>query len=149
MAKKYVAQMTAWAEKSVAGVLNEEQRSRHRQILWQVLEFNGGVRALTNNPTFAKEVGLSVDQQQKAMKIEADFQAAWLKLVRANPVGGNGPVPGEEALTKKCEEDALRLLTAEQKKKWNELLGEPFKGDVVQFIIPGLRPVKFKAPEKK
>jgi hypothetical protein len=29
------------------------------------------------------------------------------------------------------------------------LLGEPFKGDVVQFPIPGLRPVTFKAPEKK
>jgi hypothetical protein len=148
-ARKHVAAMTAWADKSLAGVLDPEQRVRHRQILWQVLEFTGGVRAMTNNPAFAKEVGLSADQQRKARKIEADFQAAWLKLVRTNPAGGNGPVPGEEALAKKANEDATKMLTAEQKKKWNELLGEPFKGDVVQFTIPGLRPVKFQAPEKK
>lgn len=147
-AKKYTAEMTTWAEKSLADLLSPEQRTRHRQILWQVLEFNGGVRGMAANPVFAKDVGLTADQQARAKKIEADYQAAWMKLVRANP-GGNAAIPGEEALAKKYEEAALKLLTDEQKKKWNELLGEPFKGDIVQFPIPGLRPVTFKAPEKK
>src|SRR5262249_15554931 len=130
-------------------LLTADQRPRHRQIVWQVLEFNGGVRGMVANPIFAKEVGLTANQQKQGQKINADHQAAWIKLVQANPLVGNGPVPGEDALTKKSEEAALKLLTAEQKKKWNEVLGEPFKGDVVPFPVPGLRPNPFKAPEEK
>ena len=67
------------------------------------MEFNGGVRGMAPNPVFAKEVGLSADQLKQAKKIDADYQAAWLKLVRANP-NGNAAPPGEEELTKKYEE---------------------------------------------
>lgn len=150
-ARNQTAKMTKWAEQSLAGALTADQQKRHRQILWQVLEFNGGVRGQAANDVFAKEVGLSADQLKKAKKIEADYLAAWQRLVRANPVaaGGNGPVPGEEELAKKAEEAALKLLTAEQKKKWNAALGAPFKGEIVQFNIPGLRPVTFQAPAEK
>jgi hypothetical protein len=147
--KAYAAKLTKWADETVAAILTAEQQKRHRQIVWQVLEFTGGVRGMAASPVFAKEVGLTADQQKQARKIEADYYAGWQKLVRANPLVGNGPVPGEEELAKKAEEAALKLLTAEQKKKWNEVLGEPFKGEIVQFTIPGLRPVTFKAPEKK
>ena len=148
-AKTYAAKVTKWADETVAAVLKTEQQKRHRQIVWQVLEFTGGTRTLAANPVFAKEIGLTADQLKQAKKIDADYYAGWQKLVRANPLVGNGPVPGEEALAKKSEETALKLLTAEQKKKWNEALGEPFVGEVKQFTIPGLRPVTFKAPEKK
>ena len=147
--KAQIAKVTKWADETVAAILTAEQQKRHRQIIWQVLEFNGGVRAMTANPAFAKEIGLTADQLKQAKKIEADYQAGWLKLVRANPAVGNGPVPGEEELAKKSDAAALKLVTAEQKKKWNEALGEPFKGEVKQFPIPGLRPVTFKAPAEK
>ena len=137
-----------WADKAVADLLTTEQRPRHRQIVWQVLEFNGSVSGMVADPVFAKELGLTADQQKQAKKIEADFKAAWLKLTQANP-GGNAPLPGEDALVKKYEEAALKLLTAEQKKKWNELLGEPFKGDILPIPVPGLRPNPFKAPAEK
>jgi hypothetical protein len=148
-AKSYTTKMTKWAEQSLAGALTTDQQTRHRQILWQVLEFNGGIRGQAANDVFAKEVGLTADQLKKAKKIEADYYSAWQKLVRANPLVVNATVPGEEELAKKAEEAALKLLTAEQKKKWNAALGEPFKGEIVQFTIPGLRPVTFKAPAEK
>jgi hypothetical protein len=147
--KAHFATVTTWADKAAADLLTTEQRPRHRQILWQVLEFNGGVRSMAANPVFAKEVGLTADQLKQARKIEADYYAGWQKLVKANPLVGNGPVPGEEALAKKAEDAAIKLLTAEQKKKWNEELGEPFRGDIVQFPVPGIPPVKFKAPAEK
>ena len=138
-----------WADKAVADLLTTEQRPRHRQIVWQVQECSsGGVRGMAANPVFAREVGLTADQQKQAAKIEADFRAAWLKLVQAGP-GRNAPLPGEDALVKKSEEAALKLLTAEQKKKWNEVLGEPFQGDVVPFPVPGQRPNPFKIPAEK
>jgi hypothetical protein len=148
-ARTHVAKVTTWADETVGTLLMPEQQKRHRQLVWQVLEFNGGVRVMAANPAFAKEIGLSADQLKQAKKIDADYYTAWMKLVRANPLIGNGPVPGEEELSKKSNEAVLKLLTAEQKKKWNEALGEPFKGEVKQFPIPGIRPVPFKAPEKK
>ncbi len=148
-ARAYAAKLAKWADETVATVLKAEQQKRHCQIVWQVLEFTGGMRALAVNPAFAKEIGLTADQLKQAKKIDADYYVGWQKLVRANPIVGNGPVPGEDALAKKSEEATLKLLSAEQKKKWNEALGEPFVGEVKQFTIPGLRPVTFKAPEKK
>lgn len=147
--KAQVAKLTKWADETVAAVLAPEQQKRHRQLVWQISEFNGGVRGMAANPVFAREVGLTADQLKQAKKIDADYQAGWLKLVRANPGVGNGPVPGEEELAKKCEEAALKLLTAEQKKKWNAALGEPFKGEIRQYPVPGLRPVTFKPPAEK
>jgi hypothetical protein len=148
-AKAQVAKLTKWADETVGTLLMPEQQKRHRQIVWQVLEFNGGTLALFSLPAFAKEIGLSADQLKQGKKLEADYLAGWQKLVRANPGVGNGPIPGEAELAKKTEEAALKLLTSEQKKKWNEALGEPFKGEVKQFPIPGARPVMFKAPAEK
>jgi hypothetical protein len=147
--KAQVAKLTKWADETVATVLTPEQQKRHRQLVWQVTEFNGGVRAMAANSVFAKEVGLTADQLKQARKIDADYYSGWQKLVRANPAVGNGPVPGEEELAKKAEDAALKLLTAEQKKKWNAALGEPFKGDIKQYPVPGQRPVAFKPPAEK
>src|SRR5262245_39817574 len=101
-----IAKVTKWADETAAAILDRDQQKRHRQILWQVLECYGGPRALTANPEFAKTIGLTADQQKQAKKIEADYQTGWLKLVRANPLVGNGPVPGEEELAKKSDEAA-------------------------------------------
>jgi len=148
-AKAQAAKVTKWAEETVVAILTPEQQKRHRQILWQVLESGGGAYGQAANPVFAKEVGLTADQVKQAKKIETDYLAAWQKMALANPLAGNMPLPGEEELRKKAEDAALKLLKPEQKKRWNEALGEPFKGEVWNFPIPGLRQKTFKAPAEK
>jgi hypothetical protein len=147
--KAQIATVTKWADETVAAILTREQQKRHRQIVWQVLECYNGPRALTANAEFAKEIGLTAEQLKRAKKIEEDFRADWHKLVQANPAVGTAAVPGGEELAKTSDGAALKLLTTEQKKKWNEALGEPFKGQVKQFPVPGLRPVPFNAPAEK
>lgn len=137
-----------WADQAVADLLTAEQKPRHRQIVWQVLEFNGGVVGMATNPVFAREVGLSGEQQKKAEQFYAEYYKAWLKLVKMNP-GGNAPIPGEEKLYEQANEKALKLLTAEQRKKWNEVLGPPYQGEIAPLPIPGIPPKPFKAPAEK
>jgi hypothetical protein len=144
---KYQADTGRWADKAIGGVLTDKQLPRYREVVWQMMEFTGGPIGMMTNPVFAKAIGVTADQQKKVAKIEADYQAAWEKLVKMNPfAGGNAALPGEEKLRKETDEKALALLTSEQKKKWNEQLGEPFQGDIAP-LTPGLPP--FKAPEKK
>lgn len=138
----------AWLDRSVAGVLTAGQLPRYRQVVWQVLEFNDGPVALAANPVFARELGLTADQARKARQVEADYARAWDRLVRANP-GRAGPLPGEEALVAKANETALKLLTADQKKKWDEVLGKPYGGEITPLPIPNQPPRAFKAPTAK
>jgi hypothetical protein len=142
----YFVEAGKWADKAVAGVLTEEQRPRHRQITWQVLEFLGGPVGMATNPVFAREIGLSADQVKRAEKVQAEYQAAWQRLVQANPLAGNAPIPGADQLQAKADEAVLKLLTDDQKKKWNEVLGEPFKGDI--HLLPGMPPFKAPGPKK-
>src|SRR5262245_44862607 len=93
------------ADQAVAAELTPEQRPRDRQIVWQVMEFNGGVVGMATNPVFAKEVGLNGEQQKKAKQYYDEYYKAWLKLVQMNP-GGNAPIPGADKIYDQANEKA-------------------------------------------
>lgn len=138
----------AWLDRSVAGVLTAGQLPRYRQVVWQVLEFNDGPVALAANPVFARELGLTAEQARKARQVEADYARAWDRLVRANP-GRAGALPGEDELVAGANAASLKLLTADQKKKWDEALGKPYGGEITPLPIPNQPPRVFKAPAAK
>jgi hypothetical protein len=137
-----------WADRAVAERLTADQYPRYRQIVWQVLEFNGGPLGMASNPVFSKEIGFTPEQIKKAEQIAAEYYKAWKKLALAGPLG-NAPVPGADKLSEDANEKALKLLTAEHKKKWNAALGEPFEGDITPLPVPGMPPKPFKAPAQK
>jgi hypothetical protein len=93
---------------------------------------------VANNPVAAKALGLTDDQKKEFAGLLEERTAA----VRASRNAGPDAFA---AAVKPPNEKLLKALTAEQKKKWNELQGEPFKGEFV--LQPGMRP--FKPPEKK
>jgi hypothetical protein len=144
--RPYQDELGKWADKALAGVLTGEQLPRHRQITWQVLEYLGGVTGMASNPAFARAIGLSADQQKRAAKIDADHQAAYMKLAQTAGPLGNAPVPGADRLRANADAAALKLLSDAQKKAWNEQLGEPFKGNV--YLIPGVPPFQAPGPKK-
>lgn len=145
------AQVRAYTElakktdQAVDALLKADQKRRFREIVWQVIEHATGPLAMANNPAFAKELGLTDAQKRTAAKIVKDREAAILAAkkgprdpggVGGNP-GGAGGNPGGAGVAKltpqQLEEirekhDALLMaaLTDGQKRKWDEVTGQPF-----------------------
>ena len=120
------AKAVAKLEADVKAVLTPAQNKRATEVRLQM----SGTRALTQ-PDVAKELGLSEDQVKK---IEAALDVP-------RPDGGGrapgGGQPSQEEMAKMREEfvkareaanaKALAVLTPEQKKKWDAMLGKKFE----------------------
>lgn len=100
-------------EKSVTEVLDEPQLVRLLQLLWR----ETGLASLERDDV-AKALGLSDEQRGKLSPILADRQSGQRTLRDATP---------EDAAQKRKEwDDQLRaVLSEEQAKQWEELLGPP------------------------
>jgi hypothetical protein len=125
-------------EKAVVEGLSPEQARRLKQIAWQ----EGGASAF-GDPELAEALGLTDDQKEQIRTIQGEALRA---LVRS---GGHRQGPPRPEDWKKAEEawrtardQVVGLLTADQKAKWKELKGEPFRGEI-RTPFPGsfgLRP---------
>ncbi len=129
-------------ENSLLEGLGPEQVKRLKQIAWQ----ESGASAF-DDPEFAQALGLTEGQKEQIRAIQnAARQAMW-----AAPQPGRGPSldwKKAEAAWRTARDQAVGLLTPEQKARWKELKGEPFKGEV-RLSHPGafgLRPGPPKRP---
>jgi Spy/CpxP family protein refolding chaperone len=117
-------EMMKEADKQVGEILKPEQTKRLKQIGYQL----AGAGAFAN-PDVAKALSISDDQKKEIQQINQDSFAQMRELFQ-------GGAPDEatmkkvQALRKEAAEKAEKLLTDEQKKKWKELTGEPFKGEI-------------------
>lgn len=100
-------------EKSVSEALDEPQFARLLQLVWR----EAGLASLERDDV-AKALGLDDEQREKLRPILADRQSGQRMLAGAPP---------EIAAEKRKEwDDQLRaVLTEEQAKQWDELLGPP------------------------
>src|SRR5262249_27236575 len=113
-------------EKAIMQRLGPEQEKRLRQIALQQL----GPSAFGETEVVAA-LGLTVSQQSQIRGIQSDRSRP--------PWNGPGPRPagrgpnvrprGEDPRSSHLEK-ILAVLTAEQREKWSELVGEPFKGTI-------------------
>jgi Spy/CpxP family protein refolding chaperone len=117
-------------EKVVKDILKPDQVKRLKQISLQ----QRGLQAV-NDPEVATALNLTEEQKAKVKSMQEENRTAARDLRQ----GGNR----DEARTKlqemrKANEEKIQtLLTSEQKAKWKELTGEPFKGEIT---FPGRRP---------
>lgn len=122
-------------EKLLAKTLKPEQSKRLNQIVRQ----QAGIQAFTQEDV-QKELGLTDDQKKKIKGILDDLTEDVAELSRPSNKdkekgkGGFGfPRLSPEArekiakLREKAKESILDTLTAAQKDKWKELVGEPFE----------------------
>ncbi len=129
-ARKKFAEATQAAEKEMAGILSAEQTKRLKEITLQ----QAGPMALAR-PEVAKDVGLTDDQLAKIKEITD----AYASETRAQFQAGGGGGDREEArkkretLRKDTGDKVLALLKDDQKKAWEKLVGEPFKGEIQPF----------------
>ena len=113
------------AEKDVFAMLKPEQAKRMRQIALQQQRLARGFE----NLEVAKVLKLSEEQTKKMREIRESAAKESTKL-------SEGAKSRDEVQKKKtefakaAEEKLLRVLTDEQRARWTELLGEPFRGEL-------------------
>ena len=104
------------AEKKMAAVLTDEQRTRLKQIRLQTL----GVNALSD-PEFAEELALSAEQREKLQQMQG-------RIRQARQDGGSA-----ENLRERFTNAVMDLLTPEQKEKLESLRGKKFDTSSLQL----------------
>jgi Spy/CpxP family protein refolding chaperone len=139
-AKKF-EEMRKEADKFVAEILKPEQVKRLKQI---TLQQQGG-RAL-EDPEVAKELNLTDDQKTKVKEIMEDTGNQIRELFQGGGGFSEETRKKMQEINKTATEKATGLLTADQKAKWKEMTGEPFKGEI-RFGPPGGG--QRRPPEKK
>jgi Spy/CpxP family protein refolding chaperone len=111
-------------EKSVAGLLKPEQMKRLKQISLQLR----GAGAF-GNPEVAKALNLTDEQKEKLKAIQEETGRAVRELFQGG--GDRAEMRKKMAeLHKGANEKATALLTDDQKAKWKEMTGTPFKGEI-------------------
>lgn len=127
---------------AIAGALTAEQYRRFRELFWQVYEAARGPTMVATNPVAAKVLGLTDEQKKEFAGLRDEFETA----MRAAPRKfGPAAPPAADSPGKVINEKVVKALTTGQKKKWNEMQGEPFQGQLV--LQPGMRPIT--APARK
>ncbi|MBY0525454.1 MAG: serine/threonine protein kinase [Gemmataceae bacterium] len=116
--------------RTLEAILNPEQGRRLAQIAIQ----QQGTRAFMETDV-ADALQLTSDQRQKIRIIHDELFGV---STRYGPPGGGWKKPDDSA--KIAKEQILNVLTAEQKAKWKELTGEPFKGEIRHGFFGGHGP---------
>lgn len=123
--REKIQEMREKSEKLLADILKPEQLKRLKQIELQQQGLMGALR----NREVASSLGLTEDQREQLRALQQDFIRAMRDLRES---GGDRREMFEkiQEFRKSTEEKILKVLTSEQKAKWKELTGEPFKGEI-------------------
>lgn len=142
LAAEYAAKITELNQKAAGealGLLSDAQRRRTEQLRLQ----QQGLRAFSTNQV-AEKLGLSQEQRDAIAKLNQRVSVFGRGTDRdrtANPPNPNVPAQDrfqqavDEANKRAAEtrEKILAILTPEQKAKWSEMAGEPFKFPTPQW----------------
>ena len=121
---KRVAELTA-QEQSLAELLRPEQTVRLQQLLLQ----QQGVRAFAD-PQVAQALELTAEQKATIRTILSEAGLSRPES-RGAPPHYHGPPPRKgEDYWKSVREKVLKVLTAEQRTRWDAKFGLPFKGEL-------------------
>ncbi len=117
----------AEARKKLDDVLLPHQLKRLKEISIQ----NQGIRALADKE-LAKAIGMTDEQQEELVSIQEGIAESFRELFR----GGQDRENIREKMTElreKSQSDIMAVLTDDQKQKFEEMKGEPFKMPERQF----------------
>jgi Spy/CpxP family protein refolding chaperone len=117
--------LNAETRKSLEGILNPEQGKRLLEIVYQ----QRGAMAFVD-PEVVKALSLSEEQQGKVKSINEEMQAGMRDLFTPGQAPDEDTRKKMDDLRKSTGDKLVALLTPEQKTKWTQLQGEPFKGEI-------------------
>jgi Spy/CpxP family protein refolding chaperone len=120
--RQKVEGMRAEVEKQLATILNEQQMKRLKQIALQVEGY-----AALERPEIADQVGLTKEQRQKIRDILRQAGEKRREAFQQGQGDRQAAFQRMREIRQWVDGEIEKLLTAEQKKKWQELVGAPFK----------------------
>jgi Spy/CpxP family protein refolding chaperone len=120
--RQKVEGMRAEVEKQLATILNEQQMKRLKQIALQVEGY-----AALERPEIADQVGLTKEQRQKIRDILRQAAEKRREAFQQGQGDRQAAFQRMREIRQWVDGEIEKLLTAEQKKKWQELVGAPFK----------------------
>jgi eukaryotic-like serine/threonine-protein kinase len=118
-------------ETEVDAILSASQRLRLRQLALQ----SEGLGAF-REPEVVESLGLSSRQREQIRAIEEEVLIDQMREMRAGGMLGDAGKKPREPEGPRAMERALAALTAEQSRRWSELVGEPINGPLSPFPIP-------------
>ncbi|GIW81404.1 MAG: hypothetical protein KatS3mg105_3211 [Gemmatales bacterium] len=135
-------------QEKVASLLNDEQKKRLEQLQAQ----QRGIQAFSRQLEFTRE------QRQKIGELRKELYKEVVDLARNGKAEEARKKAAEVA--KKLNDEIYKVLTPEQQKKWKEMTGKPFKGELPRVrgifgnvrpvpINPNIQPQKIQPPPKK
>jgi hypothetical protein len=110
------------AMKSAHAFLKPEQIKRLHEISLQ----QQGANALTDSAV-AKKLGITDEQAAKVKTILADSQSEMRDLFQSAGDDRQAAMAKVQTLRKETNAKVMALMTADQKKTWKEMTGEPFE----------------------
>ncbi|MGQ9760836.1 MAG: hypothetical protein ACUVQH_02885 [Thermogutta sp.] len=134
-ARQRFEQARAETQKAIEGVLLPNQVKRLKEIRLQV----AGISAAIMDADVRKELGVSEEQVQKIREATQKV----MEELRFQRQEGERPSPEQmqqrmQQFRQKVTEAVMAQLTEEQKKKWNEMIGEKFELSLDE-LFGGLR----------
>jgi serine/threonine protein kinase len=117
-------------EAEVNAILTREHLDRLRQIRLQL----AGPAAF-RDPEVAAALELTPEQRDRIRAIEEEWLFVWTKKMRDGRGLGSRAQPTEPQ-GKPAHERILALLTEEQARRWQSMIGEPFRGLLIPFPLP-------------
>ncbi|MGQ9503436.1 MAG: hypothetical protein ACUVQG_01370 [Thermogutta sp.] len=134
-ARQRFEQARAETQKAIEGVLLPNQVKRLKEIRLQV----AGISAAIMDADVRKELGVSEEQVQKIREATQKV----MEELRSQRQEGERPSPEQmqqrmQQFRQKVTEAVMAQLTEEQKKKWNEMIGEKFELSLDE-LFGGLR----------
>jgi hypothetical protein len=81
-------------------------------------------------------LGLSARQREQIRAIEEEVLIGQVREMQAEGMLGDGGAKLREPEGPKAMERALAVLTAEQSRRWSELVGEAIDGQLSAFPMP-------------
>jgi hypothetical protein len=124
-AEELMEKVSVESKQSLAGVLKPEQDKRLHQLQRQV----AGVRAFLHSDV-ENELKLTAEQKEKIKTISDDAFKEMQELFQGG--GRRGSFQKIQTIRKESVENAIAVLTDEQKKTWKEMTGEPFHFEMRQ-----------------
>ena len=128
--QKKMKELREESDKAVADILKPEQAKRFKQIHLQQL----GVMAFSDDP-IVKDLKLTDEQKDKIKTIQEEARK---EINELRQKGARLPELLKKGMdvNRKAADKVVALLTPEQKTKWKDLTGEPFKGEI-RLGLPG------------
>ncbi len=138
--REKMQEMTKTTEKELAGIISADQVKRLKQLQLQASEKTAGLMAALGNPEVADKLGFNAEQKEQLQGFRDDMQKSMREIFQDAQGDREGAQKKMADYRASMDKKVAKLLSDDQKAKWKEMLGEPYKGEFPRPQMGARRP---------